>query len=444
MSDAVVGRLDVASTRERFAWCLFDFANSAFNTIVVTFVYAAFFSRVLVGEAARGDVLWSHALTASGLLVAALSPWLGAIADQRSGTRRRFLIAFSALTIVCTALLAVPTPGPGAIVLALVLFTLANVGFELAFVFYNAFLPDLGDHDTIGRLSGRAWALGYAGGLLCLVIGLGFVGAAGLGPWLSTADGWNVRATNLLVAAWFTVFALPMFVIVRERRASTAAARTRSGWREVVHTLARLRDFPDLLRLLVARLFYNDAVLAIIGLAALYMERTLGMEIGEIMIVAIWLNVAAGIGAFGFGWIDDRVGARTAIQWSLVLLLAGGVLAIAIPTVPAFWVAATLVGIGLGPNQSASRSLLARFVPERKNGEFYGLFALSGKATAWLGPLLFGLVVEGTGSQRLGFAPLILMLAVGLWIVLSIDESRGIACAAAAGPALGEEHDRRA
>ncbi len=425
---------------ERVAWCFFDFANSAFNTLVITFVYAAFFTGTLAG--ARGDVMWANMLTVTGVAVAVLSPWLGAIADRRRGRKKRFLVGFSLTAIACAALLSWPSVPEGAthasastVWLTLALLVVANVAFELAFVFYNAFLPELGDEHTVGRLSGGAYALGYVGGLLCLGVGLGFVGLhddAGsyvFGPWLSTDSSWNVRGTNLLVAAWFLLFATPVFLLLRDRGARVsempAARSLRDALREVVRTLRGLRDYPDLLRLLVGRLFYNDAVISVIALAGVYMEGTLRMDAGQIMTYAIWLNVAAGIGAFGFGWLDDKIGAKTVIVISLLLLLSGAVIAVTLPDRTAFLVAATLVGIGLGPNQSASRSLMARFVPAGKSGEFYGLFALSGKATTWLGPLLFALVVDLTDSQRAGMAPLVVMLIVGLVFVLGIDESRG-------------------
>ncbi len=424
-----------ATRKERFAWCLFDFANSAFNTLVVTFVYVTFFKQALAPVS--GDALWGSALTLAGLAVALVSPILGAAADRRRGGKKRFLVGTSAVCVIATALLAWPSAGPTGVApawvvaAALALFVIANVAFELMFVFYNAFLPELGDEATIGRLSGRAWALGYAGGLLCLALGLGFVGielgGMQIGPWLSQDGGWNVRATNLLVAAWFALFALPALVLLRDRGGAAVATSggLRGTIREVVRTLRELRRYPDLLRLLVAHLVYNDAVVAIISLAALYMGGTLGMSVTDIMVTAIGLNVAAGIGAFAFGWIDDKVGARAAIAWSLVLLLAGGILAIAVPTPDAFRVAATLVGFGLGPNQSASRSLMARFSPSARRAEFFGIFSLSGKATAWIGTLLFTVVVSATDSQRLALAPLVAMLAVGLVIVLRIDQRRG-------------------
>lgn len=434
------------SPGERAAFCLFDFANSAFSTIVVTFVYAVYFQNVLVGDSGRGDVLWGNALTVSGLAIAVLSPWLGAAADMRRGRKRRFLIGFSLLAIGCTAALVWPHAAdgsthatPNAIWSALLLFTVANVAFELAFVFYNAFLPELASADAVGRLSGKAWALGFVGGLACLVLGLGFVGLDDgqggylLGPWLPTEQQFHVRATNLLVAAWFLVFGLPMFVGVRDRggQAGKDGRTLRDVVQEVVATVRSLPSYPDLLRFLVARLFYNDAVIATVGLAALYMDRTLGMPMGDIMVVAVWLNVAAALGAYGLGFVDDRLGAKTAIHVSLVLLIAGSALAIAVPTVGAFWVASTLVGLGLGPNQSASRSLLARFAPVGRATEFYGLYALSGKATTWLGPLLFSVVVSWTGSQRLGLLPILAMLVLGFVLLRGCDEARGQRAAAA-------------
>jgi UMF1 family MFS transporter len=432
--------LSPATASERAAWCLFDFANSAFSTIVVTFVYAVYFQNVLVGDSGRGDVLWGNALTVSGIAIAMLSPWLGAAADMRRGRKRKFLVGFSLVAIACTAALVWPQAPDGAshatsdaVWTALVLFTVANVAFELAFVFYNAFLPELAPADAVGRLSGKAWALGFVGGLACLVLGLGLVGLEDgdggylMGPWLSTDGQFHVRATNLLVAAWFLVFALPMFLRVRDRGgAEDGEGRTRREVvAEVVATVRSLPRYPDLLRFLIARLFYNDAVIATVGLAALYMDRTLGMPMGDIMVVAVWLNIAAALGAFGLGFVDDRLGSKTAIFVSLLLLIAGSALAIAVPTVSAFWVASTLVGLGLGPNQSASRSMLARFAPAGRAAEFYGLYALSGKATTWLGPLLFSVVVSWTGSQRLGLLPILGMLILGFFLLRGCDEARG-------------------
>ncbi len=423
-------RIGVAGKGERFSWCLFDFANSAFNTIIVTFMYSAFFAQVLVGDEGQGDLLWSSSLTFVGIVVAIAAPLLGVYAD-RGNTRRMFLIGFSLITILCTALLAIPAVPEGAenaseqtIWAALILVTLANVAFELAFVFYNSYLPGLVDSERLGALSGKGWAFGYLGGLICLGLCLGLL-----------EFGFSVQVCTLMVAAWFLIFALPMFLLVPVRGVSEARAAPglREGLRQVGRILRSLREFPDLTRLFVARLLYNDALIAVIGLAGIYMVQTLEMEQTEVLLLGIWLNVAAGLGAFGFGFIDDRMGSKQAIAMSLVLLIVGLVIAIALPSVAWFWVASTLVGIGMGPNQSASRSLLARFIAPSRASEYFGLFALSGKATVWLGPLLFSLVITAGGSQRIAFLPLVVLFFLGLILLLGIDEKRGCAAASRCG-----------
>ncbi len=412
--------------RQRFAWCLFDFANSAFNTVVITFVFPQFFVRVLVGDATKGDVWWARAMALSGLLVALLAAPCGARADNRAG-KRRWLIALTLLVVGTTAAVAfvVPDPALGRASDATLLWTLglvvvANVAFELAFVFYNAFLPELAPPDRVGRLSGHGWAFGYVGGLACLALGLLLVGVGDVGPLVTTDAHWNVRATNLLVAAWFLVFALPMLLWVRDRPRPVAAAPAQPSVRAVLATLRELPQRPALLRFLLAHLVYNDALMALITLAGLYMAGTLGMATDEIMAMGIGLNVVAGIGAWGFGHVDDRVGPRAAVLWSLALLTAGAVFAIAVPTVAGFAFAAAAVGIGMGPNQAASRSLLVRLVEPGRQAEYFGLLSMSGKATVWLGPLLFALVREWTDSQRAAFVPLIAMFAVGFVLMWSV------------------------
>ena len=424
-----------ATLRERFAWCLFDFANSAFNTVVITFVFANFFVDVLVGDRATGDVLWSRAIAISGVVVAVLAPFLGSAAD-RTRRKRLVLVTGSLCCIAATAALFWVERAPGAeraapatVWLAMGLVGIANVAFEIVFVFYNAFLPGLGNDRDIGRLSGYGWSFGYVGGLLCLAVCLGCVGFSGTGTgWITSTGDLAVRSTNLVVAGWFLIFALPMFLMVRDRQAvATASEPNGPSWRRVFATIAGLRQHKDLLRLLVARLFYNDALIALIALASLYMSGTLGMDTREILMLAIWLNVVAGFGAFGFGFVDDRLGARLTILASLVLLVLGCGLAVVVPTREAFWVAGSLVGLGMGPNQSASRTLLARLTPSGREAELAGIFALSGKSTEWLGMTLFAVVRSCGGSQRVAMLPLLLLFVVGAAIMLGVDERRGIA-----------------
>ncbi|MDX1546323.1 MAG: MFS transporter, partial [Rhodothermales bacterium] len=317
------------------------------------------------------------------------------------------------------------------VLFALVVFTIANIAFEMAMVFYNAYLPDLATQDQIGRISGYGWALGYVGGLLCMVVGLfAFVQTDAPLFGFSTDDGENVRATNLLVAAWFAVFGLPMFLWVKDR---PAPKRPRSGSvirqanRQFVDTFNELRSrYRQIFRLLVARLIYNDGLITIFAFGGIYAQGTFGFTIEEIFVFGIVLNVAAGLGAFAFGFLDDRLGGKTTILISLVGLFFAALLAVLTPSRLGFWIAAIIVGLLAGPNQSASRSLMGRFVPAAKENEFYGFFAFSGKATAFLGPFLLGRFTALFESQRAGVATVLLFFLLGGLLLLAVNEKEGI------------------
>ncbi|SHK02433.1 MFS transporter [Rhodothermus profundi] len=418
-----------------WAWALYDFANSAFTTLVVTFVYAAFFTQAIAPDPVSGTALWSRAVTASGIIVALLSPYLGALADQ-GGYRKRFLLAVTVLCVLATAALYFPLPGQ--VMTALVLFTVANVAFELGNVFYNAFLPDLAPPHRIGRISGYGWALGYVGGLLCLVVAL----VAFIQPEVplfgfSRDDYANVRATNLLVALWYGLFSLPLFFWVPEQRpAVRPAVRTifQQATRQLVGTFREVRRYRQVMRLLLARLLYNDGLLTIFAFGGIYAAGTFGFEADELIVFGIVINVAAGLGAWLFGFVDDWLGGKRTLMLSLLGLSAACLLAVLTTSRTLFWIAALLIGICAGPNQSASRSLLGRFTPSRKCNEFYGFFAFSGKAIAFLGPLLLGLVTDWTGSQRVGVSTVLLFFGAGMVLLARVDETEGMQSAQETAP----------
>lgn len=420
------------------SWCLYDWANSAFTTLVVTFVYATFFTQTFAENADRGTVLWSRGVTISSLIIALISPLLGAMAD-RSGLRRPFLAAATLVAVVATAWLAFIVPGGGnAVLAALTLFVVANIGFEVGMVFYNAFLPQVSTPATIGRISGIGWGIGYAGGLVSLALALlGLVGLGEAQPWvvLSTEDGFNVRATNLLVAGWFLLFSLPMLLLVRDRRTARSApaggitTSVGNAFRDLKRTFGRIRDFKDIVRFLLARLVYNDGLITMMAFGGVYAAGTFGMDTSEVILFAISLNVTGGLGAFLFGLLDDRLGGRATVLWSLVGLFLCTFVAVVATSKTVFWVAVLISGLFIGPTQSASRSLMARFAPERYESEFFGFFAFSGKATAFLGPALLGLITAGYG-QRAGVSVVLVFFLAGGLLLLRVDEARGIERAA--------------
>ena len=416
-------------TRAVWSWAFYDFANSSFTTLVVTFIYAAYFTQAIAPDPITGTALWAWAVTATALVVALASPLLGAVAD-RTGARKPILLLFTAVAVVGSAALYPVLPGQ--VALALAIFVIANVSFELSLVLYNAFLPDISQPDNIGRVSGYGWGLGYVGGLLALVVALVTLVQPET-PWFgfTRQAGENIRAANLLVALWFAIFSLPLLLWVKEdrSRASPGGGVVRASIGQLGNTFREIRSYRQIVRLLIARLFYNDGLVTIFAFGGIYAAGTFGFTVQEILIFGIVLNVAAGLGAFGMGYLDDIVGGKRTVQMSLVGLMLAGLLAVVAPDKVWFYVAGVLIGIFVGPNQSASRSLMGRFVPSDKQNEFFGFFAFSGKATAFLGPLLLGMLTQMFDSQRAGIAVVLVFFALGLILLAVVDEEEGIRAA---------------
>ena len=411
-----------------WSWALYDFANSSFTTLTVTFIYATYFTLGIAENETEGTRQWSTAIAITAFVVAVLSPYLGALAD-RGGLRKHFLATSTIICVAGSILLFFPQEGQ--VRFALAVFVITNIAFEMGNVFYNAYLPDIAPAEQIGRISGYGWGLGYVGGLLCLVAALfGFVQTDTPILGFGTDNGENIRATNLLVAVWFALFSLPIFFLVKNKSHQPVPdVRTLIGQanQQLVSTFLDIsRRFRQVLRFLVARLVYNDGLITVFAFGGIYASTTFGFSTEKVIVFGITLNIAAGLGALAFGYIDDKLGGRTTIILSLVGLIGFGLTAVLARMEILFWIAGLGAGLLAGPNQSASRSLLGRFTPEGKRNEFYGFFALSGKFTAFLGPLLLGLVVQATGSQRWGMATVIFFFAAGLILLLRVNEKDGI------------------
>ena len=413
--------------RAIWSWCLYDWANSAFTTLVVTFIYSAYFTAAFADDPGRGTALWSRGITASALVIAALAPIAGALADR--GGRRRYLILCSLLCVAATAALTFVRPDQAnAVVIALGVFVVANVAFELGLVFYNAFLPAVAAPERIGRVSGYGWGLGYVGGLLALVAAL-VVFVPETPPFgIPTAGGFNLRATNLLVAGWFLLFSIPAFVWLRDESAAAGRLDVGRAFRDLAATVRHLRRYRQVGLFLLARLFYNDGLVTIFAFGGIYAVGTFGFGFEDLVTFGIVINVGAGLGALAFGFVDDRIGGKATVGLSVAALAAATLLAAVAQTRTAFWAAAVLVGIFAGPNQSASRSLMARFVPAKHESEFFGFFAFSGKVTSFLGPALLG-VLSDVYSQRVGVASLLVFFLAGGLILRRVDEREGVAAA---------------
>ena len=412
-----------------FSWSMYDFANQPFTTLVVTFIYSTYFTQAIAPDEITGTMLWSRGITITALFVAFLSPLMGAVADQ-GGYRKVSLIFWTWVCIIGSVMLYYPLPGE--IYKALTWFVIANIGFEMGSVFCNAYLPNIAPKEKIGRVSGYGWSLGYVGGLVSLVIALFlFINPETPAFGFSTVDGENIRATNLLVALWFAVFSIPTFMWLKDRKVEEKISKQliKSSYGRIRTTFREIRKYKQISRFLIARILYNDGLITIFSFGGIYAAGTFGFTFTEIMIFGIVLNVTAGLGAFLLGFLDDIIGGKNTIQLSNVGLIIACLLAVFTTSKTIFWIAGILIGICSGPNQASSRSLMARFVPEEKTNEFFGFFAFSGKATAFVGPMLLGFLTQAFGSQRFGVAVVAILIFAGAWVLHGLDEEEGMKAA---------------
>ena len=419
----VPSRLERPATRRGLlAWSLFDWANSPTPTIVITFIFAPYFARGVVGDETRGLELWSWGMAASALIIALISPLTGAIADA-AGRRKPWVGGFTLLTVIATALLWFAAPEPSWTIPVLVLVVLVNIGFETSTVFYNAMLPDLAPPHRMGRLSGWAWGLGYAGGIACLMLALFVFIMPEKAPFgLDAVPSGGVRVSALIAAGWLIVFGWPMFVFTPDRpsaRLPVATAVSR-GWRRLIETGRELSRHKEILRFLVARLLYIDGLNTLFAMGGIYAATAFAMDEESVLIFAICLNVTAGLGAAAFAWLDDWLGSRQTIVIALLCLIVCGAGILIVEEQAMFWILGTLLGTFIGPVQSASRSLMARMAPPEMTGEMFGFFALSGKVTSFIGPLLVGTLTALSGSARLGMSVIIVLMLAGLAVLMTV------------------------
>ena len=415
--------------REILGWCMYDAADSAFTTVIVTVLFAPYFSLVVVGDSGRADMLWAQAASISELFVALLAPILGAVADY-AGRRKSFLAICATIIVLFTASLWFVTPG--AVMLGFWLYVIANVGFAGGGVFIDSFLPGIANEGNAGKISGIKWTIGYLSGMVCLLICFPLANnniVANPGPsQLSMA-----RLIPVVVAVYYLVMVLPTFIFLRDRSARrplpSGSNYLSAGFSQVVRTLRHIRHYRELFKLLIAFLVYNDGVVTVIYFAALYATVTIGFTTGELTIMFFLLNIVAAGGAFSFGILADRIGQKRTIFISLSLWIMAVVLAYLAHSKSEFYVVATLAGLGLGSCQSVSRSLLALFTPRENAAEFFGFLGIAGKALAFLGPLIFGTISSRTGSQRPAILAIGLFFVAGMVLLSLVDEKKGKAAA---------------
>ena len=398
--------------KEVISWSLYDFANQPFTTIIVTFVYGAFFTSVIASDENTGTFLWTLGISITAIIVALLSPILGALADK-GGYRKFFLILFTWICAIFSILLYFPKSGD--VFFALSLFVIANIAFEMGTVFCNSYLSDLSDEKNIGKISGFAWGLGFVGGLIALFLSLSLFELNSVG----------IRRINILVGVWFLIFSIPTFLFVKDRKKEKLTKKHfTDSFSSIKTTFKEVVKYRIIMRFLIARLFFNDGLITIFSLGGIYAVDTLDFSFDEVMMLGIVLNIAAGIGSFIFGYLEDLIGVKKVINISLVVLIFSTLLAFVAPYFifqkEIFWIAGVLIGFMVGPNQSCSRSLMAKLTPKEKQNEFFGFFALTGKATSFLGPILFG-IITFLFSQQIALWVVIFLFLIGFILFNKIN-----------------------
>ncbi len=394
-----------------FIWSLFDFANTSFAIIVATFLYAVYFKKVVAQGEAIGDLYWSLATSISMTITAIISPVLGAIADYSAG-KKRFLLFFTLLCIFSTASLYFVNEGN--ILSGILLFVLANIGFEAGLVFYDAFLPEITEPKNYGRVSGYGFAAGYFGSLASLAIVFPFI------------NNDKIRETFIISALFFLIFSLPLFLFLKDSRKKVERTESflKIGYKRVWDTISHLKTYKNLAVFLLAFFFYIEGVNTVIYFAGNYAHTTMGFSEMELIYFFLTVQTTAIIGSIIFGIISDSIGQKKSIIFTLIIWLITVFLAYIVETKNQFYLVGLLAGAAMGSCQSISRSFMSLLTPPEKKTEFFGFYSFFGKSSAVVGPLVFGLVSYITNSQRIAIISIAFFFLTGMLILLKVEEPK--------------------
>lgn len=432
-------------------WMLFDWAAQPFFTVIITFIFGPYFVSRLTDDPAYGQAMWGYTLTISGIVIAVLSPVLGSIADQ-TGPRKPWIAFFAVIKIVSLALLWFAMPG-SSLIYPFIFIIMASIAAEFSIVFNDSMMPRLVGEKEIGRISNIAWGLGYLGGMIVLIAVVTLLAGSsesgktllGIDPLfgLDPETGADARVTGPISAIWYLVFILPMFLFTPDARKATMPAMTavRNGIAELRHTIGELRHRSGMLRFLIARMIFQDGVNGLLALGGTFAASMFAWRTVELGVYGIILNVVAIGGCLCASRLDAKLGSKVIVTASLICLTiatlgivstgpgytlfgllplpttdAGGLFGTAAEK--AYIVFGLLVGIAFGPVQASSRSYMARSVSADEAGRYFGIYALSGRATTFLAPAAVATVTLMTGSARIGMMALVVFLAVGLLILL--------------------------
>jgi UMF1 family MFS transporter len=416
--------------REVFGWAMYDFANSGYTTVVLTAVFNAYFVGVAADGADWGTFAWTMVLALSNLIVMVTMPMLGAYADLRAA-KKRLLAITTVGCVVATCMLALV--GQGDIWLAGLAIVLSNVFYAYGESLIAAFLPELARREAMGRVSGWGWSFGYFGGMLSLGLSLGYVLWAQSQGMPATSF---VPVAMLITAAVYGSASLATFWLLRERAVPVPVAFHEAGLKASLNRLAqtwhKARSYLDFSWLLACGAFYQAGIAVVIALAAVYAEQVLGFKQADTMMLVFLVNIASAVGAFAFGYFQDKVGHKRALAVTLFGWIVMTVMAYMAAGPGLFWVAAVIAGLCMGSSQSAGRALAGLFAPPQHLAEFFGLWTFATRLASIIGPVTYGVVTLLTsGNHRLAILSTALFFVVGLALLMPLNVERGMAAARA-------------
>lgn len=400
--------------RKHLSWMLYDWASSPVPTLHTTFIFSVYFTTQIMPE--DGSFYWSQMVAFSALSLGVLAPFLGRLAD-RTGRIKQALILFSLLGATATALLWFASPSAEWAAYALLLSAISIFCVEIAFVFYNAFLPSISTPERFGYISGMGWGLGYFGAIIALsCVLMGFIMPEQPLFFTTTDELEHIRFTMVFAGLWLVIFALPLmfFCPAPERKTHPMGSGLISDTKS---HLKRAVKIPGMLRFLLARMAFNDGLVTLFAFGGIYAAKIFQFSQTEIIIFAISLNITAGIGACIAAPLNDRFDSLFIIRFCLICLVLLGGICILATTAMLFWAAGLALGLFIGPCQSAARVYIAASSPQKDQASMFGLFMLSGKLTSFIGPLLYGWLVIAFDTERAGMSIVLILLTIGFLLL---------------------------
>ncbi len=407
--------------KKLFNFALYDFANSAFTTIIITFIFSTYFAKQIAPNPVLGQSYWGWAIGITGLLVALIGPLIGSFADKKNCTEF-FIKLFTIICIILTSFLWFSKPSEKYLLYTLIIVALANFFYELSLIFYNSILKRISNSNNLGKSSGFSFALGYIGGILILIICIKiFIDNDVLPFGLSKENSENIRATSIVVALWYLFFSIP-FLFSLKKKIKNKIEKSSNNIKKIKN-LFWDKGLNNLGKFLLARMLYADGLNAIIIMGGIFAVGVFNLEIKDLLVLSVLMNITAFIGAIIGGYANDKFSSKSVIIFSLLGLIFSSAIILFIKTKIFFLIFASINGFFIGPIQSASRVFITKSIDKNNQASGFGLFALSGKLTSFIGPLLVSTLTYISNSQRIGFSAAIILLLIGLLILLKVKKN---------------------